>query len=157
MNSSSLFPFSFITGDPYGCQQVVATVSSHHHRHPNDFTMSIYTSLIVALVSALALYKMTAVFFRRKRLTTALSGPPNPSILFGMMKTLRRSENPVMLFSEWAKTYGNAYKLPSVLYTERIVVCDSRALMHVLAQDSVGYTSNNLTKRIVERLVGLFF
>lgn len=76
--------------------------------------------------------------------------------MFGTMKILRKAENPVMLFDEWARAYGNVYKLPGVLFTERIVLCDPRALAHILAQDSVGYVTNNLTKQIVERLVGFF-
>jgi len=60
-----------------------------------------------------------------------------------------------MLFEEWAKTYGNVYKLPSsALFNERIIICDPRALAHILDQDSLGYVSSNFTKQFSEKLVG---
>ena len=109
---------------------------------------NVYASALVAALFVLVLYK--AKPSRRK--TTPLRGPPNPSYLFGVVKTLRQS-SAVTLYGTWAREYGNAFKIPSVLWTERIVICDPKALTHFYSKDSMGYVSTAFTRRALEKLV----
>ncbi|KAJ6496845.1 cytochrome P450 [Mycena vulgaris] len=83
-----------------------------------------------------------------------LQGPPSHSFLFGHTKEIMGSQSPADLYDGWAQTYGSVYRVRGPLGTDRIVVCDPKAIAHVYALDSWKYCHTPLARRQLSSLTG---
>ncbi|KAJ6550845.1 cytochrome P450 [Mycena vulgaris] len=93
-----------------------------------------------------ALYALTAIaayWIVKYVWTVRLQGPPSPSFVFGHTKQIMESHSPAEL-----------YDLRGPLGTIRLVVCDPRALAHVLALDSWKYSHPPLAQLQITSLTG---
>ncbi|KAJ7434801.1 cytochrome P450 [Mycena galericulata] len=86
--------------------------------------------------------------------TVRFQGPPSPSFVFGHTKQITESRNPAELYEQWAQTYGSVYQVRGPLGTTRLVICDPRALSHVLALDSWKYSHPPLAQLQITSLTG---
>ncbi|KAJ7709508.1 hypothetical protein B0H17DRAFT_1190712 [Mycena rosella] len=86
--------------------------------------------------------------------TVRLQGLPSPSFVFGHTKQIMESRSPAELYDRWAQTYGSVYQVRGPLGTIRVVVCDPRALSHVLALDSWKYSHPPLAQLQITSLTG---
>lgn len=82
-----------------------------------------------------------------------LQGPPSPGFVFGHTKQITESSNPAELYDRWAQTYGGVFQVRGPLGTIRLVVCDPRALSHVLVFDSKKYSHPPLAQLQITSLV----
>ncbi|KAF8545928.1 cytochrome P450 [Imleria badia] len=79
-----------------------------------------------------ALYAVLKVFrvTRRRLKTTALRGPSNPSLVWGVGKALLLSPDTGEVYEKWAEEYGGVYEVPLALGRRNIVLCDPKAIAH---------------------------
>jgi hypothetical protein len=85
--------------------------------------------------------------------TVRFQGPPSPSFIFGHTKQIMESRSSAELYDRWAQTYGSVYEIHGPLGTTRLVVCDPRALSHILALDSWKYSHPPLAQLQITSLV----
>ncbi|KAF7313002.1 Cytochrome P450 [Mycena kentingensis (nom. inval.)] len=103
----------------------------------------------VSLLAALALYRLI------KRLRAIrLNGPSSPSFIFGNTKEIAEASNLAALYDEWAQMYGPVYRIRGPFGTDRLVVCDPKALAHHLALDSWKYSHPPLALLQIGMLTG---
>jgi len=84
---------------------------------------------------------------------TPLNGPENTSFLFGLYRLLNESEDPGLLYEEWANEYGPAFTVPGGFGSSRIVICDPRANAHFYSKETFGYVQTKLARVFIENLV----
>jgi hypothetical protein len=87
--------------------------------------------------------------------STPLMGPPSKSLLFGLSRYIHESPDSSVLFERWAEEYGSAYRVPHSFWSSQIVLADPKAVACFFAHETTTYVRNSVTKRAVERLVGL--
>ncbi|KAA1478646.1 cytochrome P450 [Dentipellis sp. KUC8613] len=111
--------------------------------------------ILLALTGTYALYTLVRAL-RRRLHTTRLRGPPRSTFLGGPAARLYTRETGFSgrVFEEWAERYGGAYVLPGKMRRDSIVLCDPRAVAHVYAKDTYGYTQRAASKAASERLLG---
>jgi hypothetical protein len=109
---------------------------------------------VCAIAAFYILLKATQATRRRLKITS-LCGPPNPSFLYGVGKTLRESPDQGALFEKWAEEYGVVYEIPSTLGVRRIVLCDPKAIAHFSTRETWTYISTPLGRALVENMVSL--
>ncbi|KAI6040782.1 hypothetical protein EDC04DRAFT_1419582 [Pisolithus marmoratus] len=90
----------------------------------------------------------------KKSRTTKLRGPKSTSLLFGVGKELLESPDTGVIFEAWSKEYGVAYEVPMVCGQKRIILCDPKAITHVLSRDTWSYVGIPGHKESVSRVVG---
>ncbi|KAJ7186220.1 cytochrome P450 [Mycena pura] len=83
-----------------------------------------------------------------------LQGPPSPSFIFGHTQEISESRSPAELYERWAQQYGSMYEIRGPLGSRRLVICDPRALSHVLALDSWKYSHPPLARLQISSLTG---
>ena len=88
-------------------------------------------------------------------MSTPLMGPPSKSLLFGLSRYIHESPDSSVLFERWAEEYGSAYRVPHSFWSSQIVLADPKAVACFFAHETTTYVRNSVTKRAVERLVGL--
>ncbi|KAI6037500.1 cytochrome P450 [Pisolithus marmoratus] len=90
----------------------------------------------------------------KKSRTTKLRGPTSTSLLFGVGKELLESPDTGVIFEAWSKEYGVAYEVPMICGEKRIMLCDPKAIAHVLSRDTWSYVGIPGHKASVLRVVG---
>jgi hypothetical protein len=106
----------------------------------------LYPALYV--LASIAVYR--AIKHLRK---LRLCGPPSPSFVFGNTKEISEARNPAELYERWAQMYGHVYRIRGPLGTDRLVICDPKALSHLLALDSWKYSHPPLALLQITMLV----
>ncbi|KAF8119553.1 cytochrome P450 [Boletus edulis] len=91
---------------------------------------------------------------RRKLRTTQLRGPPSESFLYGVGKRILDAEDSGAIYEAWAQEYGPVYAVPSTLGSERIILCDPKAIAHFYAKETWSYIQTPLTKKSIAVLIG---
>ncbi|KAF9478457.1 cytochrome P450 [Pholiota conissans] len=86
--------------------------------------------------------------------TTALNGPPNLSLFFGLYRHINESEDPGLVYEGWAKEYGPAFKVAGGFGSSRILICDPRANAHFYSKETFGYVQTKLSRVFIENLFG---
>lgn len=89
---------------------------------------------------------------RRRLKTTALRGPPSPSLLWGTSKMLATLPDIGEQVEEWAEEYGGVYEIPTVLGA-RIVLCDPKAVTHLFGGEPWSYILTPFGKFVTEKIV----
>jgi hypothetical protein len=92
---------------------------------------------------------------RRRTHLTPLRGPPSTNLIFGLSGHIRSSSDSALLFEQWGAEYGSAYRVPYTFGSIRLVLLDPKAVASFLAQETTTYVRSPVSKRAVERLVGL--
>ena len=90
---------------------------------------------------------------RRKVRTTQLRGPISDSFLYGVGKRIRDAVDSGALYEAWAQEYGPVYAAPSTLGTQRIVLCDPKAIAHFHAKETWTYIQTPATKKSFAKFV----
>ncbi|KAF8878006.1 cytochrome P450 [Gymnopilus junonius] len=114
------------------------------------------SDLILPLVLASLLFFFFS--FIRRSLTntkaTKLTGPPNPSLLFGALRVLVKSDDQGALHEQWATRYGPAFRVAGPLGSSRIIICDPRAIAHFYAKETFAYVQTRFAKVFIGNLFG---
>ncbi|KAG8219007.1 cytochrome P450 [Butyriboletus roseoflavus] len=98
---------------------------------------------------------LQAIQVTRCRLnTTALLGPPNPSFVWGVGKTLLTSPDSGAQHEKWAEEYGGVYEVASALGGRRIILCDPKAVAHFYGGEPWTYILTPFGKLATENVVG---
>ena len=84
---------------------------------------------------------------RRQLRTTQLRGPPSESFLYGVGKRILDADDSGSLYEAWAQEYGPVYAVPSTLGSERVVLCDPKAIAHFYSRETWTYIQTPFTKR----------
>ncbi|EPS95204.1 hypothetical protein FOMPIDRAFT_1085622, partial [Fomitopsis schrenkii] len=83
-----------------------------------------------------------------------LRGPPSPSWLFGVTRTLAGPPAAGLLYERWAEEYGSVYSIPCELGQSCVVLCDPKAIQHFYACETREYVHTTLLRTFVERILG---
>ncbi|KAG9309787.1 cytochrome P450 [Chiua virens] len=111
---------------------------------------------VVDIVCAIgALYAIIKVIqvTRRRMKTTALRGPPSPS-LWGMGTVLLASPDTGAIVEKWAEEYGGAFEIATAFGGKRIMLCDPKAVAHMFGLEPWTYLLTPLGHISTESLVG---
>lgn len=115
-----------------------------------------YTHVVLPFAIVWLLFVVLKKLFTRNK-TTLLNGPDNPSILFGLHRSINfESEDSGALYEEWALKYGPAFRVPGGFGSSRILICDPRANAHFYSKETFGYVQTKLSRVFIENLVGIF-
>ncbi|KAJ7209386.1 hypothetical protein B0H12DRAFT_961696, partial [Mycena haematopus] len=68
-----------------------------------------------------------------------LRGPPSMSFVFGHTREMMSAPSPADLYDDWAQKYGSVFQVKGPMGSERIVLCDPKAIAHLYALDSWKY------------------
>ncbi|KAM6489973.1 hypothetical protein JOM56_014552 [Amanita muscaria] len=110
-------------------------------------------ALVAAIVTVLASIKLTQFLLHRLK-RTDLKGPPSNGFLIGRSLDISKlTPNHGMIFEEWARDYGSVYRVPLVLGSSLIVICDIKAVAHILAKDTYTYNFLPIHKRILKATI----
>ncbi|KAI6040777.1 cytochrome P450 [Pisolithus marmoratus] len=90
----------------------------------------------------------------RKSRKTQLRGPKSPSLLFGVGRELFQSPDMGAMFEAWLKEYGVVYEIPMLCGQTRTVLCDPKAVAHLLAKDTWSYVIIPGLKTIIAKRFG---
>ena len=91
--------------------------------------------------------------YRQKLRTTQLRGPPSESFLYGVGRRILDAQDSGAVYEAWAQEYGRVYTVLSTLGSERIVLCDPKAIAHFYAKETWRYIQLPFTKKSLEMLV----
>ncbi|PBK64197.1 cytochrome P450 [Armillaria solidipes] len=83
--------------------------------------------VVASLLVALLLHR----WFKRPSVKH-VKGPPSPSFWLGHQRVLRDQDNAGDLETKWRREYGTLYRIGGCLGQDVLVVCDPKALEHVL-------------------------
>ncbi|KAG6876262.1 hypothetical protein C0993_004630 [Termitomyces sp. T159_Od127] len=86
--------------------------------------------------------------------TTSLRGPPSQSLLFGLTRIIRESDDASLLMEQWISHYGPVFRVPDVMGSSRVVVADPKAVTHFYAKETFGYVKTSLSKAFIKQLFG---
>lgn len=94
-----------------------------------------------------------AYLLLRRTRGVLLRGPPSPSWLFGVTRTLAGPPAAGLLYERWAEEYGSVYSIPCELGQSCVVLCDPKAIQHFYACETREYVHTTLLRTFVERIV----
>ncbi|KAG6375283.1 cytochrome P450 [Boletus reticuloceps] len=100
----------------------------------------------IACATIWILLQLLRTYCRRLR-TTQLRGPPNESFLYGVGQRIRSARDAGALYEAWAQEYGPVYAIPSTLGTQRIMLCDPKAIAHFYSKESRTYIQTPFNKK----------
>ncbi|KAH9483263.1 Cytochrome P450 monooxygenase 197 [Psilocybe cubensis] len=83
-----------------------------------------------------------------------LRGPPRDDFLFGVMRLMRLSTHPNVLFENWANRYGSTYRIPLLLGSHAIVVSDMKAVTHIFSKDTYTYVRSPGFRAVIDQVIG---
>jgi len=86
---------------------------------------------------------------RRQLRTTQLRGPPSESFLYGVGKRTLNPDGASAAYEEWAQKYGPVFTVPSTLGSNKIVLCDPKAIGHFYSKETWTYNQIPLAKKLV--------
>jgi hypothetical protein len=110
--------------------------------------------LIVGLLSLLYIVARTAQHFSRRAKATRLCGPKSPSYLYGWMKVLENTNDTTTFYEMWSRSFGVVYRLPMAVSTEKVVVMDPKAIVHIFTKDTISYNQPTSLQLTMNHLVG---
>ena len=110
---------------------------------------------VIILISVLWLFSkvVRSGFGRRGAKSTPLKGPNSKSLIFGLTRYILDSEDPAVLYEQWAKEYGTVFRLPTIFRSSRTVICDPKAIAHFYSKETFGYVQTGISRILIERLV----
>ncbi|EIW76504.1 cytochrome P450 [Coniophora puteana RWD-64-598 SS2] len=103
---------------------------------------------------SVAAYIVGHLVTRSFRRAVDLSGPPRDSFLLGSRKALNDAPDAAVLFEQWAREYGPAYRVSMPLGADAVVLMDPKALAHFFSKETVTYVATPLGKFFTENLIG---
>ncbi len=99
-------------------------------------------------------YAVSRLVRRSGGAQTPLRGPPTTSWLWGVSKFLAASSNQAQIYEQWANQYGRVYRVPDVLGTSRVVLCDPKAVAQFYSKGTFTYVHTTLARIVIEAFVG---
>ncbi len=111
-------------------------------------------SLFVLLVT-LKLVKSIVKWSGARRLPR-LKGPPSTSFLFGRLPEISNSSDRAGLYSRWLSEYGPVFQIPVQLGGRRVMLCDPKAIAHVLSKDTFTYVGTPSFRAFLKKFVSLY-
>jgi hypothetical protein len=110
---------------------------------------------VVLLFVGLWLLSNTVRLLRRRAKRTPLKGPASKSWIFGNSHFLTTQKDNAVVYEEWARMYGDVFRVPIALGRTRVHLCDPKAIQHFYSKET--YTQNASTKIFIENLVIWFY
>lgn len=95
-------------------------------------------------------------FFNRRAKMTPIKGPARKSLIFGVSRFLEESEDPALVYEEWAKEYGVAFRVPIAMAGSTLVLFDPKAIRHFYSKETFTYVQTPMAKILIENFVRAF-
>lgn len=135
-------------------ETILSPKSKNLDNEPTIILLYSITELSLAFLAAFLLNRYL-VHVSCKFTTTPLNGPPNKSIVFGLVKTIAKAFDAGALYESWMKKYGPIYRIHGPLLTQRIVICDPKAINHVCNMDTMTYSQTPFSISEFGVIIGL--
>ena len=119
----------------------------------HNLTLANVTVLLLCIIASVTLAVLSR--YNRSR-TTQFSGPGAGWLLGCSPELAQDFSNPVKLYTGWVKQYGKIFPIPLVLGNKEFVVADVKAAAHVMAKDTVGYQTAELSRTLKTNIVRAF-
>ncbi|KAI9464898.1 cytochrome P450 [Boletus coccyginus] len=106
----------------------------------------------VAAVASAAVWTLLRWFrtSRQQLPTTQLRGPPSESFFYGVGKRILDADDPGAAYEAWAQEYGPVFTVPSTLGSNKIILCDPKAIAHFYSKDTRTYFQTPLGRKFTE-------
>ncbi|KAH8831754.1 cytochrome P450 [Flagelloscypha sp. PMI_526] len=92
---------------------------------------------------------------RRIRVATALRGPKPLHPIWGWTQEIIKTDHSAEMYEGWVKEFGSVVGVPTLLWNQRILLADPKAVAHFYAHDASVYVQNKHTKVLFGNLVYL--
>ncbi|KAF8521877.1 cytochrome P450 [Hysterangium stoloniferum] len=109
--------------------------------------------LVISIFSLYVVFTIIRRIIASSR-ETKLPGPPAESWLFGVSKKIFESPDDSTLWEQWLEEYGPIYRIPLSLGHSRIIICDTKAVAHFYARETLTFKMSTLMKTLIERFFG---
>ncbi|KAL0948964.1 hypothetical protein HGRIS_009067 [Hohenbuehelia grisea] len=109
---------------------------------------------LLLLAAAWAVSFVLIKVFRRDSGATPLRGPPSPSRFFGYSRVLTESQDSAAVYGEWAAQYGPVFRIPAILGSYKILLCDPKALAHFYSKETFTYVQTGFSRIFIEKFFG---
>ncbi len=98
-------------------------------------------------------YTVSRLLRRGTSATTPLLGPPSQSWLVGN-RALAGVDNEVPIYEKWANEYGRVFQIGGPLGSNRIVLCDPKAIAHFYSKETFTYVQTAFARIFIGTFVG---
>jgi hypothetical protein len=113
-------------------------------------------SIVNVLASGAGLwFAYNVLRYAVRRRATVLKGPPSKSFLFGLSEYLLTVPDPSVVYDEWSHIYGAVFQIPTEFGGTRVIVCDPKAIAHVLGHETSTYVKPPLWRAFMKILFGV--
>ncbi|KAJ7124519.1 cytochrome P450 [Mycena epipterygia] len=85
---------------------------------------------------------------------TILKGPASKSFLFGLSAYLMHVPDTGVVYDEWARIYGAGFQVPTAFWGTNFVICDPKAIAHVLSHETTVYLKTPVWKSFTSIVFG---
>ncbi|KAH8797985.1 cytochrome P450 [Flagelloscypha sp. PMI_526] len=90
---------------------------------------------------------------RRFRVTTPLNGPERLHPIWGWTQAIIKTDYSAEMYEDWVKEYGSIVGVPTMLWNQKIILADPKAVTHFYANDPVIYGQGGLSKTFIDNIV----
>ncbi|KAG6839924.1 hypothetical protein C0991_010334 [Blastosporella zonata] len=111
---------------------------------------------LLVFSSLLGLAVSLVIYHRSATRSTPLRGPKG-SWLFGLAREILATDEHALMFENFATQFGSIFQIPGLLGSVDVVVCDPRAVAHILSKDTYSYQQTPATRFIMQRFVDSSF
>jgi hypothetical protein len=78
-------------------------------------------------------------------------------IALGLPDTSHRSLDVSVEYEDWAKQYGPIFRIPVQFGREKIVLLDTKALVHFYSCERTTYVKPEVDRLFIDKIVRMFF
>jgi len=114
-----------------------------------------YDIVLFAFIILASTKLIQYLLYRSTSRLAKLKGPSNTSILFGRSTEIIKSLDRSAVYEQWANQYGAVYKIPTAMGGTRVVICDPKAISHILAKDTYTYIGVPLFRKLMTKFVSV--
>ncbi|KAH8797996.1 cytochrome P450 [Flagelloscypha sp. PMI_526] len=121
--------------------------------------MTTLSSTEVVLVSTIVFlgYSIGSWYLSRRRrfqVTTPLNGPERLHPIWGWTQAIIKTDYSAEMYEDWVKEFGSVVGVPTVLWNQKIILADPKAVTHFYANDPTIYGQSGLAKVFIANLLG---
>ncbi|KAH8798027.1 cytochrome P450 [Flagelloscypha sp. PMI_526] len=101
--------------------------------------------------AAFLAYSLASWYLSRRRrfqITTPLKGPQRLHPIWGWTLALLKADNVDNIYEEWIEEFGSVVGVPAMLWNQKIILSDPKAVTHFYANDVEIYDQGGLKKEL---------
>ena len=85
-----------------------------------------------------------------------LKGPSNNNLIFGRLREVLDSKDRAATYQSWSEEYGAVFQIPAMMGGRRIILCDSKAIVHLHSKDTFTYHGLPFSKKFMKKFVSRY-